>query len=61
MIAALEAAVRSTVESPAFITSSEKLFVRPAFLPAAEFGEMIAKEDMEQARLMQEMGLKKSP
>lgn len=61
VIAALEAAIRSTVESPEFIASSEKLFVRPAFLPAAEFGEMIAKEDMEQARLMQEMGLKKSP
>ncbi|MDP1717871.1 MAG: tripartite tricarboxylate transporter substrate binding protein [Burkholderiales bacterium] len=61
VIAALEAAIRATVESSEFITSSEKLFVRPAFLPAAQFGEMIAKEDVEQARLMQEMGLKKSP
>lgn len=61
VIATLEAAIRATVESPEFIASSEKLFVRPAFLPAAQFGEMIAKEDVEQARLMQEMGLKKSP
>ncbi|MDP2240125.1 MAG: tripartite tricarboxylate transporter substrate binding protein [Burkholderiales bacterium] len=61
VIAALEAAIRATVESSEFITSSEKLFVRPGFLPAAQFGEMIAKEDVEQARLMQEMGLKKSP
>lgn len=61
VIAALEAAIRATVESPEFIANSEKLYVRPAFLPAAPFGEMIAKEDVEQARLMQQMGLKKSP
>lgn len=61
VIAALEAAIRATVESPEFIAGSEKLFVRPAFLPAAQFGEMIAKEDVEQARLMQQVGLKKSP
>jgi len=61
VIAALEAAIRATVESPEFIAGSEKLFVRPAFLPTAQFGEMIAKEDVEQARLMQQVGLKKSP
>jgi hypothetical protein len=33
--------------------------VRPAFLPAAEFGELVAKEDASLARLMQRIGLKK--
>ena len=32
---------------------------RPAFLPAAEFGALIAKEDAELAKLMQTIGLKK--
>lgn len=59
VIAALESAIRRTVESPEFAKGSENLGVRPAFLPAAEFGEMIAKEDAELARLMQLIGLKK--
>jgi hypothetical protein len=33
--------------------------VRPAFMPADEFGALIAKEDAELARLMQGIGLKK--
>lgn len=61
VIAMLEAAVRSTVQSPEFITASEKLYIRPAFLPAAEFAELIAKEDVELARMMQIMNLRKSP
>ena len=59
VIAALESAIRRTVESPEFAKGSENLAVRPAFLPAGEFGEMIAKEDVELARLMQLIGLKK--
>ncbi|HEX7403088.1 MAG TPA: tripartite tricarboxylate transporter substrate binding protein [Usitatibacter sp.] len=59
VIAALESAIRRTVESPEFAKGSENLGVRPAFLPAAEFGEMITKEDAELARLMQLIGLKK--
>ena len=50
VIAALEAAIRKTVESPEFARASENLGVRPAFMPAAEFGELIAKEDAELAR-----------
>ncbi len=60
VIAALEAAIRATAESPEFIANSEKLFVRPAFLPAAQFGDMIAKEDVLLAQLMQQLDLKKS-
>ena len=39
-----------TVEAPEFASASENLGVRPAFMPAAEFGELIAKEDAELAR-----------
>ena len=59
VIAILEYAVRRTVESPEFARSCEKYAVRPAFLPSAEFGEVIAREDAELARLMQIIGLKK--
>ena len=58
-IAVLEHAIRRTVETPEFAKSSEKFAVRPAFLPAAEFAELIAKEDADLARLMQLIGLKK--
>jgi tripartite-type tricarboxylate transporter receptor subunit TctC len=59
IIAALESAVRATVESPEFIQGSERLSVRPAFMTAAEFGDLIAKEDAQLARIMQAIGLKK--
>ena len=59
VIAVLEHAIRRTVESPEFIKASEKFAVRPAFMPAAEFAELIAKEDAELARVMQLIGLKK--
>ena len=58
-IAVLEHAIRRTVESQEFIRSSEKYAVRPAFLPGPEFGDLIAREDAELARLMQLIGLKK--
>src|SRR5256712_5381815 len=59
VIAQLEAAVRKTVESAEFTRGSENLGVRPAFMPAAEFGELMAREDAAIARLMQVIGLKK--
>jgi tripartite-type tricarboxylate transporter receptor subunit TctC len=59
IIAALEAAIRATCESADFIQGSDKLFVRPAFLPAREFGELMANEDTQLARIMQSIGLKK--
>jgi tripartite-type tricarboxylate transporter receptor subunit TctC len=58
-IATLEGAIKKTVESPEFVQACEKLGVRPAFMPAGEFGDMIAKEDVELARIMQLIGLKK--
>ncbi|GAB3769628.1 tripartite tricarboxylate transporter substrate binding protein [Ramlibacter monticola] len=58
-VAALQAAIRKTVESPEFASASERLGVHPAFLAAPEFGELIAKEDAQLAGLMQLIGLKK--
>jgi tripartite-type tricarboxylate transporter receptor subunit TctC len=58
-IAALEGAIRRSVEAPEFASASENLGVRPAFMPAAEFGELIAREDTVLARVMQQIGLKK--
>ena len=57
--AALEGAIRKTAESPDFVQACERLGVRPAFMPAEEFGNLIAREDAELARIMQLIGLKK--
>jgi tripartite-type tricarboxylate transporter receptor subunit TctC len=59
VIAQLEDAIRQAVASPEFVKGAENLGVRPAFMPAAQFGELIAKEDAAIARLMQVIGLKK--
>jgi len=61
VIRKLEDAIRKTVESPEFGAQAAKLGVRPAFLPASGFSELIAKEDASLSRLMQQVGLKKSP
>ena len=58
-VAALEEAIRRTAASPEFAQASERLSVRPAFMAAEEFGNLIAKEDAELARIMQLIGLKK--
>jgi tripartite-type tricarboxylate transporter receptor subunit TctC len=60
VIARLESAIRITTESAEFKKQSEHLGVRPAFLPAAEFGELIARDDRAIARQMQLIGLKKN-
>jgi len=59
VIASLESSIRSAVASPEFVAQSEKLAVRPAFLPAAEFSSLVAKEDAELSRLMLQIGLKR--
>src|SRR5258707_543233 len=58
-VAALEGAIRRTAESADFAQASERLGVRPAFMAAEEFGNLIAKEDAELARIMPLIGLKK--
>ncbi|HEY5897265.1 MAG TPA: tripartite tricarboxylate transporter substrate binding protein [Burkholderiales bacterium] len=59
VVAQLEGAIRKAVASAEFVKGSENLGVRPAFMPAAQFGELIAGEDAAIARLMQVIGLKK--
>jgi tripartite-type tricarboxylate transporter receptor subunit TctC len=58
VIARLEDAVRRTVASPEFTRATEKLLVAPAFLPAAEFGKVIAREDAEIARTVKALGIR---
>jgi tripartite-type tricarboxylate transporter receptor subunit TctC len=59
VILALQEAIRRTVESSEFTKGSVSLGVRPAYLPAGEFDELIAKDDVDLAQLMQLIGLKK--
>jgi tripartite-type tricarboxylate transporter receptor subunit TctC len=59
VISALETSIRNTVTSPEFIKAAENVGVRPAFMPADEFSALIAKEDADLSRLMQQIGLKK--
>jgi tripartite-type tricarboxylate transporter receptor subunit TctC len=58
IVARLEDAIRKTVASPEFARATEKLLVAPAFLPAAEFGGMIAREDAEIARTVKALGIR---
>jgi hypothetical protein len=47
--------------TPEYAKASAELDVCPAFLPAAEFGELIAKEDADLARVMRLVGIEKPP
>ena len=58
VIARLEDAIRKTVASPEFRRATEKLLVAPAFLPAADFGKMIATEDAEIGRTVKALGIR---
>ena len=58
IIARLEDAIRKTVASPEFTRATEKLLGAPAFLPAAEFGKMIAREDAEIGRTVTALGIR---
>ena len=59
VVAMLEDAIRRSIDSTEFAQGTEKLFVRPSFLPAREFAELVAKEDAELARIMQAIGIRK--
>lgn len=60
VIATLQEAIRTTVASPGFAESGEKIGFKPAFLPADEFGTLIAKDDVALAQIMADLGLKKN-
>ena len=57
VIAKLEGAVRDVVNSPRFKELSASLGFEPGFLPAAEFGTLVADDDRAIAGLMKQLGL----
>lgn len=59
VIVRLEGAARRIVASPRFKELSAKLGFEPAFLPAADFGALVARDDAAIAALMTQLGLKK--
>jgi tripartite-type tricarboxylate transporter receptor subunit TctC len=58
IVARLEDAIRKAVATPEFARATEKLLVAPAFLPATEFGRMIAREDVEIGRTVKALGIR---
>jgi tripartite-type tricarboxylate transporter receptor subunit TctC len=59
VIARLEAAIKATVASREFIDGCERLGAHPSFASAQDFAQVIAKEDVKLATLMQHIGLNK--
>ncbi len=59
VIAKLESAIRETVASPEFQEAGQKIGFLPAFLPAKEFGQLVAADDAQLAKVMQALGMKK--
>lgn len=58
-VAKLEDAIKKVVASADFKERSAKLGFEPAFLPASEFGKVIANDDASISKLMDQLGLKK--
>jgi len=61
VISRLENSIRKTVESQEFTSAAAKARSAAGVHAGAEFSELIAKEDAFLSRLMQQIGLKKSP
>ncbi|HTY68100.1 MAG TPA: tripartite tricarboxylate transporter substrate binding protein [Alphaproteobacteria bacterium] len=59
VISALEAAIRQTVDSPAFGDAGRQIGFKPAFLPHDRFAALIASDDVRLAKLMADLGMKK--
>jgi tripartite-type tricarboxylate transporter receptor subunit TctC len=60
VIAKLQEAIQRTVESPEFKAAGSKIGFTPAYLPADQFGKLIASDDAKLAGVMKELGLKKN-
>ncbi|HXV11439.1 MAG TPA: tripartite tricarboxylate transporter substrate binding protein [Burkholderiales bacterium] len=56
----LEKAIKNVVDSKSFREHCKRLGFEPAFLPAEQFDRFIAKDDVAIAKLMADLGLKKS-
>jgi tripartite-type tricarboxylate transporter receptor subunit TctC len=59
VVAILESAIKKTVATPEFQQRTAALGMETAFLPAAEFGKVIASDDATIDKLMLEHGLSK--
>jgi len=59
VIARLEDAVRNAVASPRFQELSADLGFEPGFLPAADFGTLVAEDDIAIGGLMKQLGLER--
>jgi tripartite-type tricarboxylate transporter receptor subunit TctC len=59
VVAKLQDAIQRTVQSPEFAAAGKNIGFRPAYLPAGEFGKLIASDDQRLAQVMDELGLKK--
>jgi putative tricarboxylic transport membrane protein len=57
VVRTLERAIKATVASPAFIKAGKRIGYTPAYLPAGAFGELIAKTDRDDGKIMKELGL----
>jgi tripartite-type tricarboxylate transporter receptor subunit TctC len=59
VIVKLQQAIKDSVQSPAFADAGKTIGFTPAYLPAEDFGALIASDDAKLAQVMAELGLKK--
>jgi tripartite-type tricarboxylate transporter receptor subunit TctC len=59
VIAKLQQAIKDSVESPGFADAGKTIGFTPAYLPAGDFGALIASDDAKLAQVMAELGLKR--
>lgn len=59
VIARLQDAIKKTVESPEFKAAGDTIGFIPAYMPADQFGKVIASDDKRLADVMKQIGLKK--
>jgi tripartite-type tricarboxylate transporter receptor subunit TctC len=59
VIAKLQQAIKDSVQSPGFADAGKTIGFTPAYLPAEDFGALIANDDAKLAQVMAELGLKK--
>ena len=60
VVAILQAAIQDTVASPEFVEAGKTVGFRPAFLPASDFGQVIANDDKKLSEVMSQLGMKKT-
>jgi tripartite-type tricarboxylate transporter receptor subunit TctC len=59
VVAKLQDAIKQSVESQQFQDAGKNIGFMPAYLPASDFGKLIASDDARLAQVMADLGLKK--